>query len=161
MTFPRKLLAPGEEIVLESRPHWSVLVPRGFMLAVVLAGCIAVVVLFGSAPIWVGYILATVCLVAVVAFLAKLAAWRAASLVVTTSRVVYRSGVVRRTGREIPINRIQDVTFRQSLAERVLGAGALTIESAGEGGQEPFPDIRRPARVQSLISQLVSLQLQG
>ncbi len=156
MPFPSRLLGPGEEVVLEAHPHWSLLVPRAFVTLLVLAGCVTVVVIWGSAPIWVAYVLAAVGVVAIGAFLAKLVSWRSALLVVTTSRIIYRSGLVRRVGREIPLRRVQDVTYRQTLVERLLGAGSLTIESAGRSGEEPFPDIRRPAHVQSVISQLLS-----
>ena len=43
------------------------------------------------------------------------------------------------------------ITFRQSIFERIIGAGDLAIESAGERGQETFTDVRRPAIVQQEI----------
>jgi membrane protein YdbS with pleckstrin-like domain len=157
MTFPRKLLAPNEEIVLESHPNWSILVPRVTVFLLVAAGCIALlIVLPHKTPVWVGWILLAASLLALGWLLMKIATWRATSLVLTNQRVVYRTGVLRRLGREIPLDRVQDVTYVQSLFERMLGAGSLTIESAGQGGEEPFPDIRHPALVQSLINRLIT-----
>jgi membrane protein YdbS with pleckstrin-like domain len=156
MSFPRKLLAPGEEIVSETNPHWSLLVPRIALAVVIDAAGIALVLAWHSAPLVVGWIILAIGVLALLAVVAKLVSWRSTDLVITTRRVIYRTGVVHRFGREIPIDRIQDVTYRQTLLERILGAGSLTVESAGESGQEPFPDIRRPASVQSLINQLIS-----
>lgn len=156
MAYPTRLLAEGEEVVDESRPSWSVLTGPVLFFLLVIAGCTAVVVLFGSAPIAVGYGLVAVAFLALCWLVAKVIAWRARLLVVTNRRVIYRSGALRRTGREIPLARIQDVTYHQSLFERMLGTGSLLIESAGSHGQEPFSDIRRPERVQSLINQLAS-----
>ncbi len=156
MPFPSKLLIPGEEIVVESHPNWSVLVRPVSAFVLVLGACVAVAVAWSSAPIWVLYVLAAVAAVAAVFLAARVVSYRSKLLVITTSRVIYRSGVIRRTGREIPLDRIQDVTYHQSLVERLARAGSLTIESAGAAGQEPFPDIRRPAEMQSLINQLVS-----
>ena len=156
MSFPRKLLAPGEEVVSESGPHWARVVPRVGAALLVMAGCAAVVPLWPSAPLFVGWILLAIGLAAMGGAAARLVSWRATELTITTRRIVYRTGVLHRLGREIPLSRVQDVTYHQSLLERMLGAGSLTIESAGEAGQEPFPDIRRPASVQSLINQLVS-----
>jgi hypothetical protein len=51
---------------------------------------------------------------------------------------------------------VQDVTYSQSILERLVGAGSLTIESAGSHGGEPFPDIRHPESVQSLINRLIA-----
>jgi uncharacterized membrane protein YdbT with pleckstrin-like domain len=68
--------------------------------------------------------------------------------VLTTDRLIFRSGLVAKFGREIPLERINDVTFSQSLFERVIGAGDLLLESAGEHGQSRFSNIRDPEAVQ-------------
>jgi membrane protein YdbS with pleckstrin-like domain len=154
--FPRKLLTPGEEIVVEAHPNWSVLVRPAFITLVIVGGWTAITILWGSEPVIVGYLFAAVAAGAVLWFAGQLVAWRARLLVITTSRVIYRWGIVRRTGREIPLDRVQDVTYHQSLVERLAGAGSLTIESAGASGQEPFPDVRHPAQIQSLINQLIT-----
>ncbi len=156
MPFPSKLLIPGEEIVVESHPNWSVLVPPVAAFVLVLGACVAIAVAWSSAPIWVLYVFAAVATVGALLLAARVVSHRSKLLVITTSRVIYRSGVLHRTGREIPLDRIQDVTYHQNLIERLARAGSLTIESAGAAGQEPFPDIRRPAEMQSLINQLVS-----
>jgi membrane protein YdbS with pleckstrin-like domain len=161
VAFPRKLLAPGEDVVLETHPNWSILVPRTSLFLLVVAVCVAIVVLWSSAPLWFGYVLLGFAGLFFLALLAKIVMWRSTTLVLTNRRVVYRTGVFRRLGREIPLDRVQDVTYTQSLAERLVGAGSLTIESAGAGGEEPFPDIRHPAEVQSLINRLITAPSSG
>jgi membrane protein YdbS with pleckstrin-like domain len=154
--FPRKLLSPGEEVVVEALPNWSVLArPIALVLAAV-TGSVVLLVAWTSAPRWVAYALGIVCLAALGWLATRVAVWRSRLLVITTRRVIYRWGILRRTGREIPLDRVQDVTYHQSLLERLVGAGSLTIESAGASGQEPFPDVRHPAEMQSLVNQLVS-----
>jgi membrane protein YdbS with pleckstrin-like domain len=156
MAFPRKLLAPGEGIVLEAHPNWSILVPRVVLFLVILAGCVSVVVAWAHAPLWMGWVLLGVAGVFLLYLLAKIVVWRSTTLVLTNQRVVYRTGALRRLGREIPLDRVQDVTYSQSILERMVGAGSLTIESAGAHGDDPFPDIRHPAAVQSLINRLIT-----
>jgi len=156
VAFPRKLLAPGEEIFLEAHPNWSILVPRLALFLLVLAGCVAGVVTWTRAPLWMGWVFLGVAGVCFLWVVAKVGVWRSTSLVLTNRRVVYRTGLLRRLGREIPLDRVQDVTYSQSLGERLVGAGSLRIQSAGAGGDEPFPDIRHPAAVQSLINRLIS-----
>ena len=56
-----------------------------------------------------------------------------------------------RGGVEIPLDRINTVFFNQSLFERLLGAGDLGVESAGEGGQQTFEAVRKPNLVQNEI----------
>ncbi len=156
MPFPRKLLSPGEEVVVEEHPNWSVLLKPILLVVAVLAGFVAITVAWGSEPVVVGYILAAIVAVVFLWFLAQIVAWRSRLLVITTGRIVYRWGVLRRTGREIPLERVQDVTYHQTIVERLLQAGSLTIESAGRSGQEPFPDVRHPAELQSLVNRLLS-----
>ncbi|MGA3216289.1 MAG: PH domain-containing protein [Acidimicrobiales bacterium] len=156
MSFPSKLLAPGEEVYLDSRPNWSYLFWPSVFTLLVLAGCVAVVVLWGSAPAYTGLVLLACALCVLVYFAGRYVGWRTTTFVVTSQRIVYRTGVVRRTGREIPIGRVQDVTYHQTVVERVVRAGSLTVESAGRHGQDPFPDISRPAEVQSLINRVVA-----
>ena len=54
-------------------------------------------------------------------------------------------------GIEIPLGRVNNVLFNQSLLERLIGAGDLLIESGGESGQQTFTDVRNPDRVQNSI----------
>ena len=156
MSFPTKLLAQGEEVYLDSKPNWSFLFwPSAFAL-VVIAACIAVVVLWSSRPGYVNWILLGCGVAALVYFGVRYLGWFTTSFVVTSQRIVYRTGVLRTTGREIPIGRVQDVTYHQTIIERIVRAGSLTVESAGRYGQDPFPDISRPAELQSLINRVVA-----
>ena len=77
--------------------------------------------------------------------------WRTTNFVVTTDRLIFRQGVVAKKGKEIPLERINDISFNQTIFERLIGAGDLLIESGGEQGQQRFTDIRKPFEVQNLI----------
>lgn len=161
MSFPTKLLGPGEEIHLDSRPNWSYLFWPSVGSALVVAGCVVAVVLWTRAPSYVGLICLGLGLVAVAYLGARYLGWRTTTFVVTSQRIVYRTGVLRRTGREIPIGRVQDVTYHQTIVERIVRAGSLTVESAGRHGQDPFPDISKPDQVQSLINRIVTQSAGG
>ena len=77
--------------------------------------------------------------------------WTTTNFVVTNERLVSRKGVISKEGIEIPLDRINTVFFNQSIFERIIGAGDLGIESAGEGGRQEFTDIRKPNLVQNEI----------
>lgn len=156
MAFPRKLLNPGEEIVLDTLPNWSLLAaPVG--LSVLLIGALVAILVATSQHLsgWFGWLFLVLFVGDMIYLAARVISWRASNLVVTTHRVVYRHGVFSRQSREIPIESIQDVSYKQTIFERMVGAGALTIESAGRQGQEPFPDVSHPAKIQSTINQLI------
>ena len=77
----------------------------------------------------------------------RVARWATTHFVLTTERLIIRSGLVAKFGREIPLERI-NVAFSQSLFERLIGAGDLLLESAGEHGQSRFSNVRDPEAVQ-------------
>jgi hypothetical protein len=59
--------------------------------------------------------------------------------------------VVAKKSKEIPLERINDVAFNQNILERILGAGDLLVESAGESGQGRIRAVRNPEKVQLMI----------
>ena len=149
MPFPKQLLTDDEELILDLRPHWWFLAPASVILAVgVLIGLFAVA---GDWPSALKFIVGLLVLGALGYFAVNYAKWTTTNFVVTTDRVISRTGVIAKKGIEIPLDRINTVFFNQSLFERLIGAGDLGIESAGEGGQQTFVDIRKPSLVQNEI----------
>ncbi len=138
MPFPARLLNDGEEVVLDVRPHWWYLAGPVVVVVVAMAGALAALVA-GTAS-WVHWAALGALVLAVVWMLGRYTRWTSTSLVVTTSRLIRRSGVVARNGREIPLSALTDISYHQSLFERIIGAGDVLIESAGRRGQEVFPD---------------------
>ncbi|MGI8491400.1 MAG: PH domain-containing protein [Acidimicrobiales bacterium] len=149
MPFPAKLLNDGEQVVLDLHPHWRYLaVPVGAAV-VVLAGAIAAAV--RGVPRWAAWLVLAVLVLAIGWLLARYLEWLTTNLVVTTARLVRRKGVLAKTGREIPLDHLNDISYRQSLFDRMIGAGDLVLESAGREGQEVFADVPHPARIQNEI----------
>lgn len=153
MAFPRKLLNDGEELVLDLRPHWVALAPSTLALVAAIVISFVVVLLgpeggFGTA---LSILALALLLVTLGVFLVRLLGWSNTNFVLTSDRVVTRRGVLTKSGIEIPLDRINTVFFDQRLIERMVGAGDLGIESAGERGTETFENIRKPAIVQREI----------
>jgi uncharacterized membrane protein YdbT with pleckstrin-like domain len=158
MAFPRKYLNEGEDIVLEQRPHWFFL--AGPAVALLLALVIVVAVsarVAGDVQRLAMIPLLLLVLVALVWFVARYAKWATTSFVVTTDRLIHRTGVVSKSGREIPLERLNDVSFHATIFQRMLGAGDLLIESAGERGQQLFSSFPHPERTQNLIHHQIEL----
>ncbi len=155
MAFPRKFLNDGEEIVLDLHPHWWFFSAPAFALVVTLSAAVGVAVV--EAPDWLFYVALGLVALNVLWLAGRLARWATTNFVVTTDRLIYRSGVLAKQGKEIPLERLNDISFNQSLFERMLGAGDLLIESGGERGQQHFTDIRRPARVQNEIYRQIEM----
>jgi uncharacterized membrane protein YdbT with pleckstrin-like domain len=77
--------------------------------------------------------------------------WVMTYFVVTSRRVIYRTGVISKKGVEIPLERVNNINFHQRIIDRIIGAGDLDIESAGKDGQSHFDFIRHPDGVQHEI----------
>ncbi|MEY2465127.1 MAG: hypothetical protein QOH64_3265, partial [Acidimicrobiaceae bacterium] len=153
MAFPPKLLTDHEELILDLRPHWWYMAqPTGALIGAVLLG-IAVIANVDSDGIGavLRLLVAALILFCLGWFGVRYAKWSTTNFVVTSDRVVYRVGVLSKQGIEIPLERINTVFFKQSIFERLLGAGDLGIESAGERGSETFNDVRKPSAVQNEI----------
>lgn len=149
MAFPKNLLNQNEELVLDLRPHWLFLFKPGAILVVSVVVALLSLTLIDVAA--VSLALGVVVLVALISFGWSYAKWTTTNFVLTSDRIVTRRGVLSKEGVEIPLERINTVFFRQSLFERIVGSGDLSIESAGERGTESFNDIRKPSIVQKEI----------
>jgi membrane protein YdbS with pleckstrin-like domain len=154
--FDRKLLHEREELVLDLRPHWWFMFePSGFLLSAAVVGLLLVVFVDGWD--WVKYAAVALIVGALAWFGIRYAKWVTTNFVVTSDRVVYRSGVLAKKGIEIPLERVNTVFFNQGIFERMLGAGDLSIESGGETGKQTFSDVRRPSAVQNEIYRQMEL----
>jgi uncharacterized membrane protein YdbT with pleckstrin-like domain len=153
MPYPRHLINEGETVALDLHPHWWYFAKQiltGTVLLLALIGVIAVrdvdyvnrVTAVGwaiLAVIWAGWLVL------------KYLQWRFTYFVVTDDRVIYRHGVFAKHGVEIPLERINNINFDQRMWERVIGAGDLDIQSAGQEGESHFEDVRHPDGVQQEI----------
>ena len=158
MPFPRKLLNDAEDIVLDLHPHWWFFAGPAVALAASLLAVIVVAMkLNGRAHDVSLLIVAGVAVLMLLWFVGRYLRWATTNFVVTTDRLIYRSGVLAKHGREIPLERVNDIGFHQTFFERIIGAGSLVIESAGELGQEPFTTIPHPAAVQNEIYRQMEL----
>jgi uncharacterized membrane protein YdbT with pleckstrin-like domain len=155
MSFPKSLLAEHEEVIFDLKPHWIALVPSVIWSIVLAAGAIlAAIFLYdenGSYDWWemlisAGFVLAWFFL-SVLPYLR----WNFTLFVLTTDRLITRHGIIAKHSKEIPLERINDVAFSQSVMERFLGAGDLMVESAGERGQTRIGNVRKPEDVQLMI----------
>jgi membrane protein YdbS with pleckstrin-like domain len=67
----------------------------------------------------------------------------------TTKHLIVKTGVLSRSQKTIPIDRIQDVSFQQVFLLRPFGVGNVIVESAGERGEirlQALADSRMRAR---------------
>jgi membrane protein YdbS with pleckstrin-like domain len=154
MGYPKKLLNPGERVAVDVVPHWKYLALPAVSVAIVLAG--AIVALQFQVPRWADLAIAGVMVVCLLWLVRRYLRWVTTSFVVTNQRLIVRKGVFRRSGREILIDRLTDITYKQTLTDRLLRSGDILLESPGREGQEVLKDLPRPIKIQNEICRLVS-----
>ena len=152
--FPTRLLGDDEEVVLDLHPHWKrILVPALLVPVVVgLATYLVFLVPDGSLHTPLRWAILVVAVLVLLRWsLWPFLKWLTTRYVLTNRRVVIRSGVLSRSGRDIPLTRVNDVSFRHSVVDRMLRCGTLTIESAGEQGQVVLPEVPDVESVQRQV----------
>jgi len=157
VAYPDKLLVDDERVVKHLHPHWITLVVPVliFLVDVGLGTFLATVVPDGSAKTPLRAVIGIVGLVVLIWWvIVPLIRWRCTHYVVTTHRVLIRTGVLRQQDIEIQLRRLNDVRSVRTLADRLIGAGTLTLESAGEHGQETLHNVPKADQVQNLINRL-------
>jgi uncharacterized membrane protein YdbT with pleckstrin-like domain len=152
MAFPDSILTDDETVIRQFRPHWRML---AIPLLWVIAAIVAIVLVYEVLPVdnsTVDLILVVAILLALLPLaVAPVFNWWFTIYVLTTERLITRTGVIARSGIELPLENINNVLFTQNILERVLQSGDLLIESAGESGQSKFSDIPNPDEFQSLL----------
>lgn len=156
MAYAEKNLAPGESIVYRARYHW--IYYRTTLALLLVAAVFGLWWWISGERLQAGAtssIFGTIALVllaaAIVHFLLRRIRASADEFVVTTRRVIRKTGLVAREAEHAPIEKIQDVTVDQGVIARLLGYGTVILETASESGRIVLPDIADPEKFRSAI----------
>jgi len=155
MGISKKLLFDGEYVVLSVRGHGKALIWPVVVVVVVVGGVITAlmlkpnntVVASGAAVVGVPLLIA----LSLIPFLR----WMTSTYTVTNRRLITRRGILSRSGRDIPLFRINDVAYEKGLLDRLLGCGTLIISDATEKAGVVLTDIPHVEQVQLQISELL------
>ncbi len=145
-------LMPDEKMILASNPHWFYF----WKQVAAAAGVLLLLLLLWTVDAdWLDTVIGWITLIAFIVLILdtiyEFVQWQTTRFAITDQRVAYQSGIFRRRGVSIPLNRINNVNFEQSFIARILNNGVVTIESAGETGDSVFENIPDPEKVRTLI----------
>jgi uncharacterized membrane protein YdbT with pleckstrin-like domain len=155
MGISPKLLSEGEHVVISTRTHWKALVFPAIVLIVSFAVGGYVLARWGDndAVMWAVIVVAVI--VIVWWALRPFIVWLSTEYTVTNRRIINRSGIITRKGRDIPLYRINDVSYERDLLDRLLGCGTLVIAVANEEGNSVLYDVPRVEQLQLKITTLL------
>ncbi|ARU51052.1 hypothetical protein CBR64_05675 [Cellulosimicrobium cellulans] len=129
MGLSEKHLTEGEHVVMELKEHAKALFWPFVLLLVLVAAVVVTVVLVPNDV--VRWVVAGLALVAAVVWVfVPWLRWRTTEYTVTNKRIAMRSGIITRTGRDIPLYRINDVNYEKGPIDRIFGCGTLVISDA-------------------------------
>jgi len=160
MTLPRKLMIDGEQTVMTTRTHVkALLVPLIILFAVSGAGTFLAATTsgyyWGSQPVLMWLVIAFSLLLILLGSVIPFLRWYLWTYTLTNKRIVEQRGILTRSGRVIPLNRINDVAFEKNLNDRILGSGTLVIHDASEQAGLELRDIPRIEDMHRTVTSLV------
>lgn len=158
----KKLLSQDEVVVRHMHTHVKTLLP-----AIIIEVLLLVAAAIGSfcvpanarywalATIWI-----TVLVLSIPLFIVPWVKWSMTTYTVTTKRVITRTGVIRRTGHDLPLTRISDIQIEKNFDDRIFGCGTLALQTSAN---DPLLlwDVPKVEMVQVEISNLLFHDIQG
>jgi membrane protein YdbS with pleckstrin-like domain len=152
------LLEHEKPPVVATRRHWAVLVVPVAKALPVLAVGLWLMVLDPE-----NRVTASVGLIALVGALGYLALrageWWMRHFIVTNRRVLLTTGIIVRTVALLPLRRITDLTYKETLFGQLLGYGTFRFESAGQ--QQALSEITYLPRADVLYRDVSNLLFGG
>src|SRR5450759_5295550 len=82
-------------------------------------------------------------------------------LTLSGDKLCYENGVMARSKRLIQITKVQDVRVDQTLTQRMLGIGNLSLETAGEPSRRVMKNVDSPDRVAEDILRIAHANTEG
>jgi membrane protein YdbS with pleckstrin-like domain len=158
MGISAKLLGDDERVVTSTRTHWKALIGPVLVLLVVVGGgaFLAAVIPEGSVQTAGRIAIAAIAVVLLAIWVVKpFLDWFFATYTLTNRRLITRHGILNRSGRDIPLVRINDVSYEHGLVDRMLRCGTLVIQSASDGGQVVLRDVPHVERLHLQMSDLL------
>ena len=143
----RTKLKRDENVVLLIRQHWFVLALPATITLLGMATGIAVAIFWTPYGLLLPFALALF-------MWYKIVQWRNNIWVVTNLRVVDEYGLFSHHSKESPLEKINNVTYNQSVWGRVFGYGDVQIQTAAEIGSTTYFMVERPKVLKDTITEM-------
>lgn len=141
----RTPLQKGEKILLVTHTSWVSLAGQAFITLILAIGGILLLQVFPYG--W------TISLAAIIYFLIKYFEWKVNIWVVTSSRVIDETGILRHFAKESPLEKINNVSYDQSVWGRIFNFGHVEIQTAAQIGATDYFNVHHPKRLKDTITQ--------
>jgi uncharacterized membrane protein YdbT with pleckstrin-like domain len=157
VALPQKLLGADEHVVIHTRTHIKAMIlpALAFVLIATAVGGGAALIPREARPIGQLAIAVLGVVLAIWLVLLPFLRWRTTTYTITNRRLITRSGILNKVGKDLPLNRINEVSYERSLMDRILGCGSLNVQTAAEDGTIVLRDVPDVEHVSREVSQLL------
>ena len=142
----RTPLQKGEKILLVTHRSWTFLVLPALFALIAIAAGIFIVAHFGQP--W-GWLLAVL---AVAYWLIRYYNWKVYIWVVTNFRVIDETGLFNHFAKESPLDKINNVSYDQTLLGRLFNFGHVKIQTAAQVGATDYFNVNHPKLLKDTIT---------
>lgn len=144
----RTKLKNSEKVLFKTQHHWVVLV-NPFLISLFIFGLFVLFFFLRDNPSpWI----LVIGLFSFGYFGYKYFERRYDIWVVTNLRIIDEQGVFSISAKESPLEKINNVTYHQSLTGRILGFGDIEIQTAAEMGATTYHKIAKPNELKDSIT---------
>lgn len=150
MSYVDEHLLAGEEVVYQTRQHWTIftLPALVFLLGVGLLVFLPRYYIVGVAVVGLALLL----------LIPPLVRFVTSEYAVTNKRVIVKLGLVQREASETLLSKVEAIAVDQTIPGRLLGYGTVIITGTG-GTREGFPRITDPMEFRrQLQAQIVAME---
>ncbi|MCX6258453.1 MAG: PH domain-containing protein [Bacteroidia bacterium] len=149
-------LKKDEKVILETKPHWFTLVGP-FMLVLISSVICIVIGIYSGIKIY--GILAALAFIAY--FIYKIIQRNNNLWAVTNLRVIDEFGVFSNNTKESPLDKINNVSYRQSFWGKIFGYGNVQIQTAAEIGSTTYSSVENPKKLKDTITHMQEVYKQN
>ncbi len=156
MSYVYKTLASDEKIIMRANFNWTysfwqtLFFLLSFVpLALFTYGQHQTGMAFSELQVGYGLSAFSILLGSLILFFQLVHLWTT-EIVVTTTRFIYKTGLISRNTKEVSLNNIEEVIFRQTVWGRLFGYGQIILRGTGVGVIE-LPNIDHPIKLRRTI----------
>ena len=151
MSYVQRVLQPGEVVRHTASAHWIVYWPGALCFILALAALIWAGFLPENLGRWVHWLAALLAVVGIVFLIREWFGWWSTEIAVTNLRVIYKTGLIKRTTNEMNMDKVESVKVEQSVLGRVLDYGKVSITGTG-AGLEALDGVANPIELRNSIT---------
>jgi uncharacterized membrane protein YdbT with pleckstrin-like domain len=151
MSYVQRVLQPGEVVRHTASAHWIVYWPGALCIVAAIAALIWAGFLPGNLASWVHWLAALLTVIGLVFLVREWFGWWTTEIAVTNLRVIYKTGLIKRTTNEMNMDKVESVKVEQSILGRILDYGTVSITGTG-AGLEALPLVARPIELRNSIT---------